>query len=159
MNCILFTWLWLLSQACFSFLSGRATGPHSSSSCQGRIFALKSGMGNRRGWFLCPVWKAQTVHQTADREERQPYRTAWGQRPQSRWVAWWSQEAQGKDKSIPGLPQIGPPLTLYTLGSSQVSWGIKSVGWDCKGQKRPNLFPPLGKGCLLLKRMSSSIGT
>ncbi|XP_069453780.1 protein NYNRIN isoform X1 [Ovis canadensis] len=53
-----------------------------------------------------------------------------------------------KDKSIPGLPQIGPPLTSTPQLQARSELGDQgSVQWDCKGpEEGPDAAPPTGQG-------------
>ena len=53
-----------------------------------------------------------------------------------------------KDKSIPGLPQIGPPLTSTPQLQARSELGDQgSVQWDCKGpEEGPVPAPPTGQG-------------
>ncbi|XP_040083298.1 protein NYNRIN isoform X2 [Oryx dammah] len=52
------------------------------------------------------------------------------------------------DKSIPGLPQIGPPLTSTPQLQARSELGDQgSVQWDCKGpEEGPDAAPPTGQG-------------
>nr|XP_020736638.1 protein NYNRIN [Odocoileus virginianus texanus] len=53
-----------------------------------------------------------------------------------------------KDKSIPGLPQIGPPLPSTPQLQARSELGDQeSVPWDCKGpEEEPVPVPPPGQG-------------